>query len=306
MKPFTVKPLIKRNFFHKLLNLEPKKNFMIELNNLLAQVNSAKEISDTTIKELLNKYRLNSPSLQKYALPLFKEYINYVITNKKFDEKEEIKTLITLFDLPKEVYANLICKIILDYIKRSLNDGSWNRDDEKSLFDLAEEFQCNLSFDPETKQLLEDYRFLWQIEEGNFPIVSSPSLLLKKNEQCYWETKAKLKEWKKEVKSYSFGGPVARFRVAKGIYLTSGKMRVYRETREELKGVDSGILCITSERVIFRGMRRNITVRYSTIIDIELKPEGIYIHKTSGKPLIFDMPEKRKVYLLLAKLLDHE
>jgi len=314
MKPFIMKPLMKGSWFQKLAGIERLENFTIEVNNLLAQVNSAKEIPETAIKELLKKYKLDSflvrKDVRKKLLTLIEEYLKHVIADKKFDEseKEEIQTLLKLFDIPedmfKKTYKNFMESAIRDYINQALADGSWSPEEEKALFDFAKEFHVNLTFDPETEKLLEDYRFAWQIEQGNLPLHLSPSLLLKKDEKCYWETEANLREWKKEVKSYSVGGAGISFRVAKGIYLRSGRGTVQKEVTETIKDVDSGIFCVTSERIIFKGLKKNITVPYNKIIYLELYPVGIFIHKGSGKPIIFDMDEKRKVYLLLVKLIE--
>jgi len=314
MEPFKIKPFIKGNWFQKLAGIEQLENFTIEVNNLLAQVNSAKEIPETAIKELLRKYKIDSFFVRKKVreklLALIEEYLKYVIADKKFDqsEKEEIQTLLKLFDIPedmfKKTYKNFIELAIRDYINQALADGSWSPEEEKTLLDFAKEFHVALTFDPETEKLLEDYRFAWQIEQGNLPLHPSPSLLLKKDEKCHWETKANLREWKKEVKSYSVGGAGISFRIAKGVYLRSGRGKIHREVTEEIKDVDSGILCITSERIIFKGLKKNITVPYNKIIHLELYPVGIFIHKGSGKPIIFDMDERRKVYLLLVKLIE--
>lgn len=314
MKPFIMKPLIKGSWFQKLSGIEQLENFTIEVNNLLAQVNSAKEIPETAIKELLKKYKLDSfvmrKDVRKKLLTLIEEYLKHVIADKKLDEseKEEIQTLLKLFDIPndifKKTYKNFIESAIRDYVNKALANGSWSPEEEITLFNFAKEFQVDLSFDPETEKLLEDYRFAWQIEQGKLPIYRSPSLLLKKNEKCHWETEANLREWKKEVKSYSVGGTGISFRVAKGIYLRSGRGTVHREVTETIKDADRGVLCITSERIIFKGLKKNITVPYNKIIYIELYPTGIFVHKESGKPIIFDMDERRKVYLLLVKLIE--
>jgi hypothetical protein len=69
----------------------------------------------------------------------------------------------------------------------------------------------------------------------------------------------------------------------KGLSWRYGQVSVSRVTTEELKQIDSGTLYVTSKRLLFNGVSKNLNVPYKKIIQFTLYKDGIQIQKDAGR-----------------------
>ncbi len=108
----------------------------------------------------------------------------------------------------------------------------------------------------------------------NFTEPSSP-VILKKNEKAvlvlhniaFWEPRA--------VRQTSgvYGGP--SIRVAKGVSFRVGGVQARSESHEELRQIDSGVLTLTTGRLIFAGRKRTTNIDLKKVLSIEAYKDGI-------------------------------
>jgi len=111
---------------------------------------------------------------------------------------------------------------------------------------------------------------------------------LPKGEFCYIMERVDLYEVKKVTKNVSFRGPTLRLKIFPGVYYRAGNFNIGKKTENEFVKNDTGVLYVTSERLIFSGSTNTITIRYKKIIDFKYqKNEGIEIIKESGKSQYF-------------------
>ena len=112
-----------------------------------------------------------------------------------------------------------------------------------------------------------------------------------------------LYEEKKVTKSVSYHGPTLRLKIFPGVYYRAGNFGVGRKTENEFVKIDSGVLYITSERLIFTGSTNNKTIKYNKIINFRFeKDEGIEIVKDSGNSQYFIFKNN---LLYAAQLIQH-
>ncbi|GIV14111.1 MAG: hypothetical protein KatS3mg021_2393 [Fimbriimonadales bacterium] len=102
-------------------------------------------------------------------------------------------------------------------------------------------------------------------------------IFLKSEEVCHWVTPSRLYE-ERTKRVYYGAGPGISVRIAKGVrvYLSGGyrtSIPVY-----EMAELDSGILVITSKRLVFLGSRRTLEKPLKNIVSIQPYSDGIQVH----------------------------
>jgi hypothetical protein len=67
---------------------------------------------------------------------------------------------------------------------------------------------------------------------------------------------------------------------------------------EEMKPLSTGLLYVTSKRLLFNGDRRNTTINLTKIVDGHVYADSLRIEKTTGKPDLFSMRPVEGRYIL--------
>ena len=62
--------------------------------------------------------------------------------------------------------------------------------------------------------------------------------------------------------------------------------------------LSTGLLYVTSKRLLFNGDRRNPTVNLTKIVDGHVYEDALRIEKSTGKPDLFSMPAMQGRYIL--------
>jgi|LDZU01.1.fsa_nt_gi hypothetical protein len=110
---------------------------------------------------------------------------------------------------------------------------------------------------------------------------------LQDGEFCYLRSNSDLYEMVESTKSVSFRGPSVKVKLVPGIYYRTGKIKTKKDTKIKLSKIDSGILYITSSRLLFTGSKNNKSIKYKNILDCNVQRNGIEIIKDSGKNAFF-------------------
>jgi hypothetical protein len=93
--------------------------------------------------------------------------------------------------------------------------------------------------DEATAALLDRFRLLWRIENGELPELDPP-IRLGKGERCHAALEASHHELRTVTEAVGYTGPTARVRLAKGVYWRFGAIKVAPIRRDVLKELDSG------------------------------------------------------------------
>lgn len=129
--------------------------------------------------------------------------------------------------------------------------------------------------------VLSPYRqqlFIAMVNDGRLPTTASTRLVLKRGEVLHLEEEATTL---KEVvqREYRGGSRGVSFRIAKGVSYRVGQQRGQLvEVGRSWQPDDSGILAVTSQRLVFTGTRRSIEMAYTKLLNFNVFTDAIQIH----------------------------
>lgn len=121
---------------------------------------------------------------------------------------------------------------------------------------------------------------LVMIENDQLPVVLNTPIMLRPGEVAHYITPAWLSETKRQAIGSTGGGGGVSFRVAKGIYLHSGKSgsrRVYGDVTNTFKGD----LAISNQRVVFIQRDKGFEIKIPQITAIRAIQDGISLQSKS-------------------------
>lgn len=167
------------------------------------------------------------------------------------------------------------------------SDGIITLEEENELSELMRSLGLTESDLPDmSRRTLFDARMLTTISRGVFPELQV-SLLLKPNEICHFMSPAQLMEELTKTR-YVGGSHGASFRVAKGVTFRTGSFRGQPIKENYAKITDDGTLYVTNKKVLFVGMKKNVSYPINKIVDITKYTDGIKFQKENeNKPRVF-------------------
>ena len=116
-----------------------------------------------------------------------------------------------------------------------------------------------------------------RVNDGRLDALPEPKLITKKDEVVYLETLAALMK-EVAIREWRGGSSGVSFRVAKGVSYRTGAVRGKSVVvGSELQVADSGILAVTSHRVVYMG-NKTIELLYAKLLNIDVFSDGIRFH----------------------------
>ncbi len=148
---------------------------------------------------------------------------------------------------------------------------------------------ANLSLGPDATRQFARFRVLWEVENGQLPVIDC-GLNLQKGEVCHTMFATKWLEIRSRTTRVNYGGVTSRIRVARGVYLRAGSFAPQQVTKDELTEIDQGTAFITNKRLIFDGGRANKVIRHSALLGFEVFSDALKLEKATGRSpyLAFD------------------
>ncbi len=308
--PFNTRPLDKPSWLRRILVEPVPHNALIELENQLAACSDVCEVTLGDVHHLNIKFRTDLyRRFRKELDSLYASYIRFCLLDNAFSKEEVaqilyLKSLFCLseqrhsevyFRVAEEVYSRNfsdllsdgnfssekknalqalagrlaipedmqsrifqadVKHLLSDRIDKALEDRQLSPQEEEELQLLAQSLGTNITDSGGNYKMLEENRLRWQIIHGPLPILDVP-LALQDSELCHYENQA---EWLED-----------RVRVNDDIFRKANKGKLY----------------LTSKRVIFVGVTRNISIRLREITGMELYKDGIEIGKSRGRSPTF-------------------
>lgn len=117
-----------------------------------------------------------------------------------------------------------------------------------------------------------------RLNAGRLPTISNPAIFLKPNEIAHAQLAATLL---KEVVHREMRGGYSGFSVpiTKGVrYRVGGYRGQSVVTGTSLQAADTGVLCLTSQRAVFKGARQSVECLYSKLVGMNVFDNGVYLH----------------------------
>lgn len=149
---FNYQELNKPSFFQKLLKKKIPQNFMLEVNNLLAE-KPLLSIMQNQISEIANKYGNNILRKSNQNLnELYSSYLNYCLVDKalsknELDELKHLKDILSLTDNDViEIHNNIVGAIYKKSLIEVVADGQIDKSEENFLNKLKEDLHLSTDF----------------------------------------------------------------------------------------------------------------------------------------------------------------
>lgn len=224
------------------------------------------------------KQSLNESSVKKLVQ---KQYEDKVLTDEEKSFIVDFATYLALDNATLEkIRANIASSLFKAAMNEKLKDKRLSPREETELTQTLKDLQIDdataKSMMP--KNSLQDLAFaklLWQLDNGVFTLIENAPINLKKYEECYLSFSGKLLEHKVVTKGYSTGSQGMSFRVAKGVSYRVGAARSV-PIKEQVTLKHSGVLYLTSERVIFASTGKNsFTIKFDKLLTFQVFSDGI-------------------------------
>lgn len=208
-------------------------------------------------------------------------------------------------------YSSLDRKVILENkFSQLVADGELDKNDEKELVTLA--IQLGL-----------DSSYVGELQQRKFSEEFEP--IKRRSESTHVITDEDLEEIDRLKKKYdiqlTLAGNAAVFRsiylieskrrlpepIPTGLMLNSGEEAYYSIPTSwrqinlqsaELATLSQGVLYVTSERLLFCGNLKNVSITLKNILDCQFYSDALKVDKNTGKPEVFSMTSVEARYIL--------
>jgi hypothetical protein len=276
------------------------------------------KITDSELKDLkhlklvLNLNEEDVKQLQIYATSeKYKSKFEEAVKDGRLTAEEEsnleaiANNLILPSSLAKEISADVRAKKFDEFFQRVLDDKRLSPVEENELNLIKQSLSVKVDFDNATTTILDKFKLMWVIENGNIPTIDV-DISLPKTEECYFVCDSDWYEHRSVTTRINYGGVQARIKIMKGLYYSTGSMGVQMVKSEELIMIDSGKIYLTNKRLIFVGSKKTSNIKLSKILSINPYADALEIVKDTGKlPTITLEKDKAEIfYLILSRLID--
>lgn len=180
-----------------------------------------------------------------------------------------------------------------DPIRRRIESTLMMTDeDDAALHKIQKKYDVNLTL----TGLNAMFRAIYLLEvKGQLPQPIQTGLMLKARETAYFSIQTTWHQTRVQTRGYS-GTSVSIPSGIKGVRFRFGGYTPNRS--EELTPLASGVLVVTTSRLLFNGDARNTTIPIDKIVDCHVFSDSLRIEKGTGKPDYFSMNAAEARYVL--------
>jgi hypothetical protein len=147
------------------------------------------------------------------------------------------------------------------------------------------------------------YAEYWKIENGEIPRIDDIPIRLQKGETCHFSADARWLEPRSKTVTTDLGSIGYSFRIARGVYYRSPRIRATRVKQDVLTELDTGKIYFTNKRVIFDGVARNRTLKLDSLLGFEVWEDAIKLEKPSGRsPIVAIAGDVERAAVVLGAL----
>jgi hypothetical protein len=225
--------------------------------------------------------------------PYYESTLEKMLEDRRLspEERDRLANLARGLRLPASVSDRIQNEQITDLLQRTLDSAIDDRrlspEEDAELKAIAENLEAKVNFaDAATAESLNYFRLLWRLEQGEIPAIDAP-IHLRRGETCHAIQRATHLEFRRVTRAVRYAGPYARIRIMKGVYYRIGQVNLQPLSEDVLQPLDEGILYLTSQRLLFDGSRKNVSIPFTKIIDFTVHGDGLQIEKETGKDVYF-------------------
>jgi hypothetical protein len=178
------------------------------------------------------------------------------------------------------------------YADNVLADDHLTIDEEMAFKEVADALDVNQEAFESSFRDLPLRMAVARANDGRLSIIEQAKIMTKKNEVVHLEVPAALMK-EVAVREWQAGSSGMSFRIAKGVSYRVGQTRGKSVVvGTELQVEDSGVLSVTSQRVVYMGNRKTIDVPFAKMVNIDVFTDGIRVHASNRqRPPLFKFAE---------------
>jgi len=163
-------------------------------------------------------------------------------------------------------------------------------EDQRAIQQLEKKYGAKLSLGGRGEVLRASYILA---TTRRLPAPIQIGLLLSDSEMAYHAVRTTWHQTR--VNNYSFAGPSISIPIIKGVRYRIASYDVVRS--EGMTPLSSGVLYVTSKRLLFAGESRNTAVILSRIINLQIFKDALKVDKSTGKSDLFSMEAEQASYI---------
>lgn len=206
-----------------------------------------------------------------------------VLTEEEAEELASIREDRALADAEVRMVALAIYRRALN---EAASDSRITLEEDANLERLQQQLSLTERDLAEDRQQVQRVRLLARIERGLLPRVEPP-VSLDEGEVCYWALRARVAQRLHLPGTATAPARFLRFRVDGAAPFFVSGARDPLAPREDVLPLDSGMLMITSRRLLFRGARKTITMSHIRLAQIDLYTDGIRNEEDEGAAQLY-------------------
>jgi hypothetical protein len=241
--------------------------------------------------------------------PRYEQALAEVLADARItaDEREALRRLEVSLRLPEEtrkrIHARVSGAVLQKSYEAALSDRRLSPEEETDLKAMAENLGVAPNLSEGSRVVMERYRLLWRIENGDIPAAPA-EIKLQMGETCYFQGPAQWWELR-TAKGESEDAAGAGIPIVKGVRFRLEIPMPSVPRNHKLTQVDSGTLYITNKRLLFTGASNNRTIRLGKVSGFEVFAEAIVVEKDAGRrPYLFIQGDVELAAVVLSVVLE--
>lgn len=234
------------------------------------------------LSEKLSAMRQRSKDKKEFFETLLKEAASGKLTDS---EMNDLESRYHELELTQNDLKSIRVQAYGAALRAAESDGVVTADEESELAKLQRFLMIPDAEIAPSKRELAKLRFLSELKEGTPPpAISVQNVILQRGETAYWSEPGQVLEERVVNSHYEGGSQGVSFRIMKGVTYRVGSYRGHIVADKAVLPVSSGVLIVTSKRVIFGGDTKSFTLGLGKLLELNLYADGIRLTDDGGKP----------------------
>jgi hypothetical protein len=189
-------------------------------------------------------------------------------------------------DAATEVYKQEATKLLQWTFEQAMADRRYSAEEERAFEAVAKNLGVEVQLGEQSLAVIERAKLLHRVEQGELP-VRKAAVALRSGEVCHAVYPAYWKELRTVTTRVNYSGPTGSIRIMKGVRWRVGSVAVQRVSQDILTTVDTGILYLTSKRLLFSGEKKGSSILFPRVVSFTVYRDGMQVKKDTGKDHYF-------------------
>lgn len=223
----------------------------------------------------------------------FKQRLIEVCSDGKITEAELelINSLAEEYNIEEEDFKKVNSAAYDAAFKAIISDGVITEQEEIDIIETQQTLMVTDQQIPKQLAVLRSHQELRNIQKGILPLVNSFGLILKGDEQVHFRARAELLEERVISRKYQGGSSGVNIRVAKGVSFKVGQHKGRSVSEKGIVTIDEGDFYVTSQRLVYKGDKKNFSLNFAQLVGYEVFKGGIDISANKGNTKMLKVTE---------------